>query len=235
MRVVLSMMLVLAWVLCAGPGWAAPDEARAMAKPRLLFPTAGGVYRDKEIEVVVVVGERNANRLRMKLDDKALSPQLVPAGSLVVAHAVTEVSEIGTYLVTAWLDNSKEAQEAKILIVDPLVAEQPEPTLFHRVGGLEKSCGNGGCHSFSMKAGRDIAAGTECRMCHRREDDFLHAPYKIGACYFCHDTEAGFTPKRSADETCFRCHKDMKEALASAKYIHVPPTSFRAGSRPGCT
>lgn len=55
--------------------------------------------------------------------------------------------------------------------------------------------------------------------------DYAHAPYEMGECSVCHETDMPDNPGELTDEInelCFQCHDEVGEAVSSFENVHPP-------------
>ena len=220
--------------------WAAPVAPplpAATAEFRLIQPPESGTVLDREVHIVAFFPVKADARLTItvSLDGKVLKYRLL-AGTQTYLHATTTATELGAHNVEITVEGSEGSasagsrrliiwkKNARFEISDPLSLRSPNgftPKPFH--DGSQTGCEGTKCHDFKLEKGKRVAAGTGCRMCHKREGTFRHAPVRQGECAICHTPENGaFVPTKTADETCFVCHDDKKKALKNAKFIHGP-------------
>ncbi|MFL5361344.1 MAG: cytochrome c3 family protein [Myxococcales bacterium] len=91
------------------------------------------------------------------------------------------------------------------------------------------------CHAMEEAAGKpqeQTLLGTQCVTCHEGlvSRPKQHGPVGQGACLMCHD--ASSDPQRYAvawpiQETCFKCHQDIKGAMWKKAYRHGPAAAGR--------
>lgn len=203
----------------------------------LLHPPENGVVLDREVHVIVDFPLTDTRELAIdvRVDGRA-TPYRLHKGADIYLHAVTNVATLGLHAVAVRVEggigSAKTGNRRLIVweknvrfeVSDPL-SLKPQSGFSRRPfhDAVPKNCAGAGCHDFKLEKGKPVAAGTGCRGCHKREGDFRHAPMRTGDCAVCHRDDNGrFTPVKTAEETCFYCHEDVKKRMNAAEYTHGP-------------
>lgn len=251
--------LFIAALLTALAGGAAAAPAPAPAPPRssefkLLQPPENGIVRDREVHVIadMPVTPNAVLSISVKVD-KMPVPYRIERNVKTYLHAVTTVASLGAHNVSILVEGSDGSakmsrriilwkKDARFEISDPLSLQSPNgfvAVTFHT--GKQQNCEGAKCHSIKLEKGKQVAAGTGCRSCHKREGTFRHAPMRTGDCAICHtETNGAFVPTKTAEETCYTCHEEKRKQLKGAKFVHGPVNKLVCelchdphGARPG--
>ena len=221
-------------------GFLLPLRIAHAAESRLVQPVENSVLRHREIQIIALLESSAPLDVTLSVDGRSLafrvSPPKPPSRTTSL-HAVTTVTGFGVHRISIFAQgkggNPRLGKQqiflwrknVEFFVADPLASSIPkrfQDKPFHNDTN-QKGCAGSTCHEFKLEKKVAVAVDTGCRTCHKRESEFRHAPVREGACAECHAAgTSGFAPRRTAEEACFGCHKDMKEAMAAAKFVHGP-------------
>jgi predicted CXXCH cytochrome family protein len=209
----------------------------AAAEFKLLQPPENGIVRDREVHIVAdfPVSPSAILSIAVTFDNLAVPYRLKALGGKTYLHAVTTTASLGAHnlaILVEGTDGSAKLsrhiilwkKNARFEISDPLSLQSPNGFAakpFH--DGKPSGCNDAKCHDMTLAKDLKVEKGKGCRACHQREGDWRHAPIRTGECALCHAGEKeAFAPTKTAEETCFTCHADIKSRLKGAKYMHGP-------------
>lgn len=188
-----------------------------LAEIQILFPRNDLVVSSSNIHVVAITDSKE--KVYVKIGDAEIVKKVLPGFSQdgKEKYMLMSILRLNSGDNNITITQGKVKKNLVIKKVEsPKVMEDWTENLtnFHSSDYKKEICNN--CHKFENIA--------DCLNCHKDRliGNWVHKPVKDGQCFQCHDQSNNFIPKQPFSTVCLNCHKELKENITKASYLHGP-------------